>query len=159
MNPRILLRGLILIAVLAAIAWAFEKTGLSTALDTTWIDKEVRGKGVLGEVLFFAVAALFLSVGLPRQVVSFLGGYAFGFLVGTLLALAATALGCVIAFGYVRLLGRAMVRKRFSARIQRIDAFLHENPFSMSLLIRLLPAGSNLLTNLAAGVSSVSAAR
>ncbi|MDP7650588.1 MAG: VTT domain-containing protein [Rhodospirillales bacterium] len=158
MNPRILLRGLILIAVLAAIAWAFEKTGLSTALDTTWIDKEVRGKGVLGEVLFFAVAALFLSVGLPRQVVSFLGGYAFGFLVGTLLALAATALGCVIAFGYARLLGRAMVRKRFSARIQRIDAFLHENPFSMSLLIRLLPAGSNLLTNLAAGVSSVSAA-
>jgi uncharacterized membrane protein YdjX (TVP38/TMEM64 family) len=91
-------------------------------------------------------------------VVSFLGGYAFGFLVGTLLALAATALGCVIAFGYARLLGRAMVRKRFSARIQRIDAFLHENPFSMSLLIRLLPAGSNLLTNLAAGVSSVSAA-
>jgi uncharacterized membrane protein YdjX (TVP38/TMEM64 family) len=158
MNPRILLRGLILIAVLAAIAWAFEKTGLSTALDTTWIDKEVRGKGVLGEVLFFAVAALFLSVGLPRQVVSFLGGYAFGFLAGTLLALAATALGCVIAFGYARLLGRAMVRKRFSARIQRIDAFLHENPFSMSLLIRLLPAGSNLLTNLAAGVSSVSAA-
>jgi uncharacterized membrane protein YdjX (TVP38/TMEM64 family) len=158
MNPRILLRGLILIAVLAAIAWAFEKTGLSTALDTTWIDKEVRGKGVLGEVLFFAVAALLLSVGLPRQVVSFLGGYAFGFLAGTLLALAATALGCVIAFGYARLLGRAMVRKRFSGRIQRIDAFLHENPFSMSLLIRLLPAGSNLLTNLAAGVSSVSAA-
>ncbi len=158
MNLRILSRGLLLIAALAAIAWAYEKTGLGTALDTTWIDAEVRGKGALGEVFFFAAAALFLSVGLPRQVVSFLGGYAFGFLTGTALALAATASGCVIAFGFARLLGRAMVRKRFSARVQRIDGFLHDNPFSMSLLIRLLPAGSNFLTNLAAGVSSVRAA-
>ena len=157
MNPRILSRGLLLIASLAAIAWAFEKTGLGIDLDTTWIDSQVRGKGALGEAFFFAAAALFVSVGLPRQIVSFLGGYAFGFLAGTLLALAATALGCVVAFGYARLLGRAMVQHRFSARIRRIDDFLHDNPFSMTLLIRLLPAGSNLLTNLAAGVSSVRA--
>jgi len=158
MNLRILSRGLLLIAALAAIAWAYEKTGLGTVLDTTWIDEEVRGKGALGEILFFATATLFLSIGLPRQVVSFLGGYAFGFFAGTALALAATALGCVIAFGFARLLGRVKVRKRFSERIQRIDSFLHDNPFSMSLLIRLLPAGSNFLTNLTAGVSSVRAA-
>ncbi len=158
MNPRILWRGLLLIAALAAIAWVFERTGLGIALDTAWIDAEVRGQGALGEILFIAVAALFLSIGLPRQVVSFLGGYAFGFVAGTAWALAVTAFGCVIAFGYARLLGRAMVRKRFSARIRRIDEFLRNNPFSMTLLIRLLPAGSNLLTNLAAGVSSVPAA-
>ena len=157
MNSRILLRGLVLIASLAAIAWAFERMGLGSVLDTSWIDAEVRGKGVLGEVLYVAVAALLLAIGLPRQIVSFLGGYAFGVLAGTLLALAATASGCVLTFGYARLLGRAMVRDRFSARIQRIDNFLRDNPFSLSLLIRLLPAGSNFLTNLAAGVSSVHA--
>ena len=78
-------------------------------VDIEW-DAEVRGQGALGEGLFVAVAALLVAVGLPRQMVSFLGGYAFGFLAGTVLALAATASGCVLAFGYARLLGRLAYR-------------------------------------------------
>jgi uncharacterized membrane protein YdjX (TVP38/TMEM64 family) len=43
------------------------------------------------------------------------------------------------------------------ARVRRVDAFLAANPFSMTLLIRLLPVGNNFATNLAAGVSRVGA--
>ncbi|NJO54131.1 MAG: VTT domain-containing protein, partial [Bacteroidales bacterium] len=57
--------------------------------------------------------------------------------------------------GYARLLGRALVQHRFPRRIAAIDGVLHGNTFSMTLLLRLLPVGSNLVTNLAAGVSSV----
>ena len=158
MNPKVLVRGLMLIGSLAAFGLVFEATGLSTDLDRAWIDSEVRGRGLAGEALFVGTAALFVAAGLPRQLVSFLGGYAFGFVAGTGLALVASSAGCVATFSYSRLFGRDLVAARLPARIMKLDEFLRHNPFSMTLLIRLLPVGSNLITNLAAGVSSVNAA-
>ncbi len=153
MNFRVLLRGLVVIASLVAIGLLFDHLQLSK----TWIDTQIRGQGTAGYLLFVAACALFTGIGLPRQVISFLGGYAFGFVEGTALAVLATAIGCSGTFFYARLVGRKMVASRFAHKIQKIDAFLHDNPFSMTLLIRLLPVGSNLITNLAAGVSSVRA--
>jgi uncharacterized membrane protein YdjX (TVP38/TMEM64 family) len=155
--PRHILRGVLFLVTLAAIGLAVERTELSGLLDADWIDREVRGKGLAGELLFVAVGAVFTGVGLPRQAISFLAGYAFGLVTGSLLALLATVAGCVGAFLYARLLGRAVVAARFSGRIRKADAFLRDNPLSMTLLIRLLPVGSNLATNLVAGVSSVHA--
>lgn len=155
MSWRLLLRGLGLLASLAAIGFLVRFSGLSHLLDSGWIDSEVRDKGLMGEVAFVGMGALIAAVGLPRQAVCFLGGYAFGFLGGFGLALAASLLGCISAFYYARLFGRSLVQARFAGRIRRIDDFLRERTFSMSLLIRLLPVGSNLLTNLAAGVASV----
>lgn len=151
MTPRVLFRGLVLIATLVAVGFLFE----TTQLDKAWIDSDIRGKGLTGELLFVLAGALFTGIGLPRQVLSFLAGYAFGFATGTALAVVATAMGCALSFSYARLLGRDIISSRFPGRIKKIDAFLSDNPFSMTLLIRLLPAGSNLVTNLVAGVSQV----
>jgi uncharacterized membrane protein YdjX (TVP38/TMEM64 family) len=60
-------------------------------------------------------------------------------------------------FFYARVLARDLVIHKFAARVRRIDAFLHDNPLTMAVLIRFLPVGSNLLTNLFAGVSAVRA--
>ena len=158
MNPKILLRGLLLIASLAALGFLFKTTPLGDFLDTAWIDSEVRGKGLAGSILFVAAGAVFTGVGLPRQVLSFLGGYAFGFMAGTALALLSTVAGCVGAFYYARFLGRQPVLAKFPRRIGKIDDFLSDNPLSMTLLIRLLPVGSNLVVNLGAGVSGIGAA-
>ncbi len=155
MNPRILLRGLMVIGLLVLLAYLFEVAELDSLLDKAWIDAEIRGRGISGELLFVAVGALATAVGLPRQVVAFLGGYAFGFLAGGLWSLLAAVLGCITTFYYARLLGRSFVAARFPGRIRRLDNFIHDNPLSMTLLIRLLPLGSNLVTNLMAGVSSV----
>ena len=46
---------------------------------------------------------------------------------------------------------------RFGERVRRIEDFLAANPFSMTLLIRLLPVGNNFATCLAAGVTRVPA--
>lgn len=158
MSTKILIRGLILFMSLVALGIVFKTTPLGTVFTEQWIDSVVRDQGIEGDLIFFAVGALLTAVGMPRQLVAFLGGYGFGFVYGTALATAAAALGCVIAFFYARLLGRDLVQHRFSDRIKRIDDFLHDNPFTMTLLIRFLPVGSNLVTNLAAGVSSVRAA-
>jgi uncharacterized membrane protein YdjX (TVP38/TMEM64 family) len=112
---------------------------------------------VPGELLFIAVGGIVTALAVPRHIVSFLGGYAFGLALGTALALCATELGCVLAFFYARLVARPLVAKRLGARVRRIDDFLAANPFSMTLLIRLLPVGNNFATCLAAGVSRVPA--
>lgn len=148
-------RGLLLLASLAAIGFLAEAGILGDALETGWVDRYVRDEAVAGQLLFVAVGVVFTGIGLPRQVLSFLAGYAFGFALGTALSLVATALGCALSFSYSRFIGREFVLARFPARIRRIDEFLHDNPFAMAVLLRLLPVGSNVLINLAAGVSGI----
>ncbi len=155
LKPRLLLKGLLLMLTLVALAWALEASPLARLLDTQWVDQQVRGRGLAGEGMFLLVGSVAMAVGLPRQAVCFLGGYAFGLLWGGVLASLASVGGCVLAFFYARLLGRDLLMHKFAARVRRIDAFLSDNPLTMTVLIRFLPVGSNLLTNLVAGVSSV----
>jgi uncharacterized membrane protein YdjX (TVP38/TMEM64 family) len=151
------LPGLVFLATLVAAGYLLESGLLSGLLSEDWIDREVRGKGVPGELLFVAVGGIATAVAVPRHIVSFLGGYAFGLGLGTALALAATELGCALAFFYARLVARPLVSARLGARVRRIEDFLAANPFLMTLLIRLLPVGNNFATCLAAGVSRVPA--
>lgn len=157
MNPRVFLRGLVFIASLVALGFLVRALHLDSLLDTHWIDADVKGKGLEGEMLYLGIGALLTGIGFPRQAVAFLGGYAFGVVEGTAWSLAATGLGCAGAFFYARFLGRSLVANRFPGKVKRVDDFLKDNPFSMTLLIRLLPVGSNVATNLLAGVTSVGA--
>ena len=157
MRIRTYLPGLMFLLTLLAIGYVIEAGLLSGVLSKDWIDNEVRGKGVSGELLFLAVGGLATAVAIPRHVVSFLGGYAFGFGLGGALAVLATEIGCLIDFFYARVVGRPLVSARLGARVQRVESVLSANPFSMTLLIRLLPVGNNFATSLAAGVTRVPA--
>ncbi|MDA1090879.1 MAG: VTT domain-containing protein [Proteobacteria bacterium] len=157
MSAKALLRSSALFVSLVLVVGLMKATDLVAIFDEAWIDAYVRGHGLSGWLVFIAGGLVFTAVGLPRQLVGFLGGYAFGVATGTGLALAAVTLGCIVAFYYARFLGRDFVAHRFPSKVQRIDRFLSENPLTMTLLIRFLPVGSNLATNLAAGVSSVRA--
>lgn len=155
MDFRIIIRGLIQIAILLVAGFLLENQVLGISLDKQWIDTMVRGRGFEGEAWFIAAGALFTAVGLPRQVLSFLAGYAFDVWRGSLLALLATLAGCLVIFYYARWWRYRQVKERFPDKIQRIDNFISRNPFMMTLLVRLFPVGSNLITNLAGGVSRV----
>lgn len=154
-KPRVFLNGLLLIATLVAVAYVVEATPLRSLLDKAWIDQEVRGKGFGGELLFLGMGALATALGAPRQAVSFLAGYAFDVALGTALGVLATLGGCMLSFFYARWFGRALVTVRMRERVRRIEDFVRDNTFSMTVLIRLLPVGSNLATNVTAGVSRV----
>ncbi len=158
---KMVLPGLVLLATLAGAAYVLQSGIAADWMSEDWkarIDRDVRGQGALGELVFVAAGGLACALAAPRLFVSFLGGYAFGIGWGTLLALAATELGCVVTFFYARLIGRPLVAARFGARVRRIEDFLSANPLSMTLLIRLLPVGNNFVTSLAAGVTRVPAA-
>jgi uncharacterized membrane protein YdjX (TVP38/TMEM64 family) len=134
--------------------------GLATAgLALRWL-----GTGFLtarptsgGAALFFAVAAILVAVGLPRQVVAFAAGYAFGAWRGGFLALAAQMLGCAADFWWARLVARGWATRHLRGRLARIDRLLAARPFTATLTLRLLPVGNNLLLNLLAGLSGLRA--
>jgi len=150
MNYKVFIKGLIFLCVLAGAAYL-----LSQGMDESWIDTYVRGQGLKGWIIFISLGGLLAAVGFPRQILSFMGGYAFGVVKGTTIAVLATGAGCILTFFFARFLGRGFVQRKFPRKIKRVDDFLSESPFLMTLLIRLLPAGSNVATNAAAGVSGV----
>ena len=155
MKARVILKGLALMLSLALLGYLFETSDLGNSVNEAWIDARVRGHGVNGALLFLLMGGVFTAIGLPRQIIAFLGGYAFNIALGTLLGTLAALLGCVLSFGYARLFGKGLLRARLGERAGRFDRFIHDHPFSMTVLVRLLPVGNNLLTNLAAGISSI----
>jgi len=157
MKPATLLRGVFVMLTLVLGLYAWKAADLSNALTPDWVDTHIMGQGLSGEMLFVGLVALATGIGLPRQVVSVLAGYAFGLILGSALALLGTGAGGVGAVYNARLLARAPMQRKFSGTVRKLDDFLHDNTFAMTLLIRMLPAGSNVATNLAAGVSSVRA--
>jgi uncharacterized membrane protein YdjX (TVP38/TMEM64 family) len=157
LEPRQLLRGLVWMATFAVLTWAWERVDIGHYLNVAWVNDQVRDHGVPGLGLFLLVGATLVAVGLPRTAVSYLAGYALGLVEGTALALIASILGSAATFFYARLMGRELVRRRLGARARRVDEFLGRNSFSTIVAIRFLPVGSNLLTNLVAGISAIPA--
>lgn len=157
LDPRVLFRGLILIVTLALVGFLMEGIGLRSMFDSTWVDHEIRGKGLLGEGLFLLAGAAVVALGLPRQAVCFLGGYAFGFAFGTVLALLATLLGSVSVFYYARFMGRSFLIRRFPGQTKRLDEMLSGNPLVAAMILRLFPLSNGLAVNIGAGVSGVRA--
>lgn len=134
---------------------------LGAAPGTEWVDLYVRDRGLLGEVLFLLLGAALTLVGAPRQGVAFLGGYAFGAVLGVALAMVAQLLGCAAAFLWARLVGREWAERRlagrFGPRLRPVVETLRAEPFKAALALRLLPVGNNLALNLLAGLSGIAA--
>jgi uncharacterized membrane protein YdjX (TVP38/TMEM64 family) len=153
MATRFIFRGLLVIVALVVVGYL-----LKDVLDQQWVDTRIRDRGATGELLFVLICGLLGSIGLSRQVVAFLGGYAFGLTWGFTLAMLAVVAACIITFTVSRFLLRSFLLRHFSERFRQVDGFLQENTFMMALLIRLLPLGSNWMVNIAAGVSGVRSA-
>lgn len=153
----LLLRGIVVILSVAAVVELFHQSDMAYGPDDlkAWVDREILGHGAVGMLLFVAFGAVFTGVGLSRQVLAFVAGYAFGIAAGTGLALAGEVGGVLMAFFYARFLGRGFVARKFPRRVRQVDDFLKVNPFLMTLAVRLLPVSNNLAVNLVAGVSGV----
>lgn len=146
-----LTKPILLLASLVAAGLLLQRAGLGDL---------VQHAGDQGPLAFIALGGLACTVGIPRQVVAYAAGLAYGFWAGSALALAAELIGCAADFWWARLLARRWVaryltRSRPDARIARLDRFLATNAFRATLTLRLLPLGSNVALNLLAGVSGV----
>lgn len=150
MSARFIFRGLLVILLLAGAGFL-----LGDLVDKAWIDQNIRNAGFQGQALFICAGSLLISLGLSRQFIAFLGGYGFGFVQGALLGMVAVIAGCITTFYVARLFVNSTRLTFQNQRLQKASEFLHENTFTMTLLIRLLPAGSNWFVNLAAGATGI----
>ena len=140
--------------MIAAVA-ALPLLGAASAENT--LDTLVAQGGIRGPAMFLLLATLLTAIGLPRQIPAFVAGYAFGPWYGTTIALGSQVLACSLDFIWARAIGQEFVRRRFGKVLTKIDATLAAQPFIATLTLRLMPVGSNILLNLAAGLSSVRA--
>ena len=152
---RTLVRLLALAALVAVALVVIRVTGHGEALHREWVDEHVVGRGLAGRAAFIALTAAVTAAGFPRHLPCVLAGYAFGFVEGTLVVTLGTGLGAGLAVVYARLLGRSVVPMRLRRRLARVEDWLAAEPFTVALLLRVFPVGSNLATNLAAGVMRV----
>lgn len=150
-------RGVIALAVLlvgAGLALRWLAPQAETV--TRWIDLYMPG-GYVGGFLYVCSVAGLICLAVPRQLLSFTGGYAFGPLCGAALATLGVTLGCVLAFGMARYCGRSFVERRYGDKAAVFNRYVVQRPFILAILIRLFPSGNNLVFSLLAGVSRIPA--
>lgn len=116
----------------------------------------IESKGAFGGLVFFILTALSTSVGLPRQMFAFAAGFAFGVPIGVLLSSFGAICGCAITFYCSRRWLSNKVRSRFPKVVSALNKLLNKDVFLKILILRLQPLGTNLITNLCAGVTSIS---
>jgi uncharacterized membrane protein YdjX (TVP38/TMEM64 family) len=145
----LLLFGLVIAVVL------INAVGALDSINEQWIDHHIRDQGMFGIMLYVGFCSLFTAGGLPRQFAALLGGYAFGFIFGVLLATLAATLGCMLTYYIAKVIAKPIIEKKHQNKLKSIHNFLNHRTFTMTVIIRLLPVGSNLITNMVAGVTQI----
>ncbi len=110
----------------------------------------------INALLLFAFLSIATSIGLPRQIAALVAGINLGALLGMIIATLAATLGCLITFSVSRYLFSAKIARKYPKHLTKLSTFLGEQTFLKAIVIRILPLGSNFLTNIIAGVSRVS---
>lgn len=121
-----------------------------------WLDTWLP-QGPAGACVYVLLSAGLICLAVPRQLLSFAGGYAFGAALGTLLATIGVTLGCVLAFSLARRFGQGFVERRYGDRLRRFNRLIAKSPFLLAVFLRLFPSGNNLVFSLVAGVSRIPA--
>ena len=104
---------------------------------------------------FVIGAMVYTALGGPRQVLALSCGILFGGLNGALLSTLLTGLGALLTMVAVQRLSLVWVRQRYAGKIAMVKAVLGEDTWIWVCVIRLMPVGSNLVTNIAAALSDL----
>lgn len=108
--------------------------------------------GLTGFLLLFFSLVVLTSIGLPRQIAAFICGYSLGAIYGTIVATCAATLGCLVTLLVANRYGHHYISTKYPKKQQQIAQFFQDKLFYKAIVIRILPLGSNFITNIIAGV-------
>lgn len=106
--------------------------------------------------VFAVTGIVYTALGGPRQMLAFGCGYLMGGLPGALLSTALTGFGALLVIYCVRHIGMEWMRKRHGERVDFIRRLLAEDTWLWICMVRLMPVGSNLATNIAVALAMLS---
>ena len=115
-----------------------------------------REYGQLAWPLFGLGAVVFTALGGPRQVLAFSCGYLLGGWWGGVVSTLLTGLGALLTMSVVKHAGTGWLRERHGARIDVVRQVLGGDTWKWICIVRLMPVGSNLVTNVAAALAGLS---
>lgn len=153
-----LFKAIMLAALLIAVLAVVHFSQLGEYLKVSNIDllqQKLSAFGGLAPLIFLVGGALVITLGVPRAVVSILGGLVFGLLGGIMLALVAVLLGSSIIFLLTKWLGRPLFKQKVGGYLKAIENHTKTDGFLMVIILRQLPLTS-LLINMLIGLTSVS---
>lgn len=110
-------------------------------------------KTLTGALTFILLLTPALAIGLPRQIAALSAGFLFGAGFGVLLATISAIVGCLITLLLARKLLSNLVEQQYPEPLAKVSYFFSHHTFIKALTIRLVPAGSNFLTNVLAGTA------
>ena len=94
-------------------------------------------------------------IGMPRQVVAFTCGYFFGVILGLIYATLTVTIAAAITYKVASLFQQSYIASKYKNQLTKLHNFLSVDTFLKALVIRLLPVGSNFLTNILAGIANI----
>ena len=157
LQHKVLKKALLTVAFFVVLGLIFSSHSVFESFNQRWIDAHIRHNGVIGVLYFMVIGSVTTAIGGPRQVIAFLGGYTFGVVNGAILSTLAAAAGCALCFYFARNAARPWVKRLYPEKITTVNHFLRTQPFIKTVVIRFLPVGSNVVTNLVAGVTDIKA--
>ncbi|PVZ69637.1 TVP38/TMEM64 family protein [Pelagibaculum spongiae] len=153
-----MLSGFAGLALLGVVLWLVPIQSLIQQwIDPAALAQKIQTAGITGMLLFMVASSLTVAIGMPRQIIAITSGFAFGFAGGLLSAIVSISIGALLTFAMARTLARPWVLKRYPQATTTMDTLIKQQAFLKILTLRFLPVGTNMLTNLAAGTSNISA--
>lgn len=128
--------------------------------DPNWLTSYITERETEGVLLVLCAFVVLMTLGVPRQAVSFICGVGFGAFEGGLIALFLTCVSASTAYLLVRRFLRKRIAKliksdAYASRFSQLREKLVRNSFRTVLMVRLFPIGSNVATNAIAGAFRV----
>lgn len=146
----------VFLAVMALAALFSYQCSVSSILDQAVLVTSLKAHGWRVLPWWILAGALFTAVGGPRQLLAFVAGFIFGPLPGALYSTLVTLFGCLITMAVSRVLISEMILTRYPRHVASLQNLFAWHGWFTIALIRFFPVGSNVITNLFAGVSRIS---
>jgi uncharacterized membrane protein YdjX (TVP38/TMEM64 family) len=148
------LKGVILLLIVGAAAYLL-LTHRQWFDNPTLIKREVLQWGMWGPLVFIVLYAVGPSLLLPGAVMTAAAGLAFGTLWGAAYSLLGANIGAVVAFAAGRMLGKSLVERLVSGRLEAALAAIARHGFRVTLYLRMVPVIPYNAFNLLAGASPI----
>ncbi len=143
----------ILIVGTAILLWDFLEPSIDTL--SGFMDRFIMDYKFYGMIFFVFLSAILSCFFVPRQVLSFVGGYAYGVFWGMFIVTIGAGIGCLITVLYTRFIAQKYIQKKIGFKIAWVEHLFSKNIFGMSLTIRIIPVGSNVILNMLVGVTKI----
>lgn len=144
------------VAVLVGLAWVLPVSEWTLALAG-----RIRGAGAGGVLVFIAIYVVAEVALVPGSLLTMAAGFAYGPILGLLIASPASVLAATAAFLLGRTALRGWIQRQIagSARSRALDRAVARNSFKLILLLRLSPVIPFNVLNYALGLSDATLGR